>query len=334
MWQDDLQMQLKDLKWNMCLCIFFLLWAELVFFCCLLISAVISSREHSWCLKSSCNSEEFFHCAAANLWSLSKQPQHTMTLRINNDRINELSQHATKSKCNSLMKHDFCFYLNKWCKLEFLIQKIKTNGSVYTSVSTQLLTYFHSCRCCCGCRLRNHSSILNVRQRKPANCHREVFLFIRTDALVAVTGRWRCTPASVQQGEASACSLSASFACRCWTLSNASLLFAGSSCQLQKNTRMNHVGREFFHCLFYFFIFKFGVNVSVAELKEGALRLLSAPLLLCTGVWSCFLMSSGTTGALALCPSVLTFSMCSKAFIDPLCIHTFTKTPNGQLELH
>lgn len=74
-----------------------------------------------------------------------------------------------------------------------------------------------------------------------------------------------------------------------------------------------------------------GVNPSVEG--RGSLHLLSAPSLLCTGVWSCFLMSSGTTGAIALSPSVLTFCTCFKAFIDPQCIHRFTKTPNGQLEL-
>lgn len=94
----------------------------------------------------------------------------------------------------------------------------------------------------------------------------------------------------------------------------------------KKIPQMNHEGREFFHCLCYFvFLNMCRVCECCGAEGRGSLRLLSPPSLLCTGVWSCFLMSSGTTGAIALCPSVLTFSMCFKAFIDPLCIHTFTK---------
>lgn len=43
---------------------------------------------------------------------------------------------------------------------------------------------------------------------------------------------------------------------------------------------------------------------------------LFAPLsLLCTGVWSCFLMSTGTAGVIALSPSVVTFCTCYKALL-------------------
>lgn len=75
----------------------------------------------------------------------------------------------------------------------------------------------------------------------------------------------------------------------------------------------------------------FQIGVS-AEAWRGSLHpslppsLTALPSLLCTGVWSCFLMSSGTTGAIALSPSVVTFCTCYKAFIDPVCIHTFTRT--------
>ncbi len=39
--------------------------------------------------------------------------------------------------------------------------------------------------------------------------------------------------------------------------------------------------------------------------------------LLCTRVWSCFLMSSGTSGAITLSPSVVTPSHMLQGFIDP-----------------
>lgn len=69
-----------------------------------------------------------------------------------------------------------------------------------------------------------------------------------------------------------------------------------------------------------------------AEAWRGSLHpslppsLTALPSPLCTGVWSCFLMSSGTAGAIALSPSVVTFCTCYKAFIDPVCIHTFSRT--------
>lgn len=124
-----------------------------------------------------------------------------------------------KSESNGLMKHDFCFYPSKWCNSSFSSKKLKQYQCVYTSVSTQLLTYFLSCcHCCYGCRPWIHSAILNVGKREQRTGIKG-FLFIRPDALAAMTGRWRCTPTSVQ-GEASACSLSASFTCHCWTLSD------------------------------------------------------------------------------------------------------------------
>lgn len=58
--------------------------------------------------------------------------------------------------------------------------------------------------------------------------------------------------------------------------------------------------------------------------------LLPSPLsLLCTGVWSCFLMSSGTSGAITLSPSVVTLCTCCKALsIQPhVCIHSCTPAP-------
>lgn len=58
--------------------------------------------------------------------------------------------------------------------------------------------------------------------------------------------------------------------------------------------------------------------------------LLPSPLsLLCTGVWSCFLMSSGTSGAITLSPSVVTLCKCCKALsIQPhVCIHSCTPAP-------
>ena len=55
--------------------------------------------------------------------------------------------------------------------------------------------------------------------------------------------------------------------------------------------------------------------------------LLPSPLsLLCTGVWSCFLMSSGTSGAITLSPSVVTLCTRCKALLIQrhVCIHSCT----------
>lgn len=120
---------------------------------------------------------------------------------------------------------------------EFLLQKLKQTR-VFKSVFPH--NYWQSssrCHCRSGCRLRSHWSNFNVIQRKQQTCI-EGFLFIRTAAGAAVTGRWRCTPTSVQ-GEASVCCLSASFTCRCWTRSDFPRIFTGSSCQLPKKKKKN-----------------------------------------------------------------------------------------------
>lgn len=76
-------------------------------------------------------------------------------------------------------------------------------------------------------------------------------------------------------------------------------------------------------------------KISIQALRPPLLpsslpSLLPSPLsLLCTGVWSCFLMSSGTSGAITLSPSVVTLCTCCKALsIQPhVCIHSCTPAP-------
>ena len=150
------------------------------------------------------------------------------------------------------------------------------------------------------------------------------------------TGRWRHSPA---------CFLCGAAACRLWTTSEVIIymlpfIFTNVT-QILWCRPDAHKGRIYNVSLSFFFFFpvveihqisvtlrwKISIQALHPPLLPSLPSLLPSPLsLLCTGVWSCFLMSSGTSGAITLSPSVVTLCTRCKALLIQrhVCIHSCT----------